>query len=144
MIGGKRPLALIAGPCVIESETACLEVARFLRDLTRSLGIPFIFKSSYDKANRSSLHSYRGPGLEKGLKILARVKREFEIPVLSDVHRFEEVAAAAAVLDVLQIPGLSLPADGFCPRGRRHGEGGQREKGAVSGPLGYAERGRKN
>ncbi len=104
VIGGKRPLALIAGPCVIESETACLEVARFLRDLTLSLGIPFVFKSSYDKANRSSLHSYRGPGLEKGLQILARIKREIKVPVLSDVHRFEEVEAAAAVLDVLQIP----------------------------------------
>lgn len=104
VIGGQRPLALIAGPCVIESEMACLEAAEFLRDLTRSLGIPLIFKSSYDKANRSSLNSYRGPGLEKGLKVLERVKKEFGVPVLSDVHRFEEVAAAAAVLDVLQVP----------------------------------------
>jgi 2-dehydro-3-deoxyphosphooctonate aldolase (KDO 8-P synthase) len=104
VIGGQRPLTLIAGPCVIESETACLEAAGFLRDLTGSLGIPLIFKSSYDKANRSSLNSYRGPGLEKGLKVLERVKKEFGIPVLSDVHRFEEVAAAAAVLDVLQVP----------------------------------------
>ena len=98
VIGGQRPLALIAGPCVIESETACLEAAGFLRDLTGSLGISLIFKSSYDKANRSSLNSYRGPGIEKGLKVLERVKKEFGIPVLSDVHRFEEVAAAAAVL----------------------------------------------
>jgi len=104
VIGGRRPLTLIAGPCVIESESACLEAARFLRDLTRSLGIPLIFKSSYDKANRSSLHSYRGPGVERGLKILARVKEEMKVPVLSDVHRFEEVTPAAAVLDVLQIP----------------------------------------
>jgi 2-dehydro-3-deoxyphosphooctonate aldolase (KDO 8-P synthase) len=104
VIGGRRPLALIAGPCVIESETACLEAARFLKGLTRSLGIPLIFKSSYDKANRSSLESYRGPGMEEGLRILERVKRELEIPVLADVHRFEEVAPAAAVLDVLQVP----------------------------------------
>jgi 2-dehydro-3-deoxyphosphooctonate aldolase (KDO 8-P synthase) len=103
-IGGDRPFALIAGPCVIESEAACLETAAFLADLTRSLGIPFIFKSSYDKANRSALGSYRGPGLMKGLEILRRIKRELTVPVLSDVHRFEEVEAAAQVLDVLQIP----------------------------------------
>jgi 2-dehydro-3-deoxyphosphooctonate aldolase (KDO 8-P synthase) len=104
VIGGGKPLVLIAGPCVIESEASCLESAGTLTELTRSLGIPFIFKSSYDKANRSSLHSYRGPGLTKGLEILGRVKRELKIPVLSDVHRFEEVEAAAGVLDVLQIP----------------------------------------
>jgi 2-dehydro-3-deoxyphosphooctonate aldolase (KDO 8-P synthase) len=104
VIGGRRPVALIAGPCVIESEAACLEAAGFLRDLTRSLGIPLVFKSSYDKANRSSLNSYRGPGIEKGLQILERVKKEFGLPVLSDVHRFEEISEAAAVLDVLQVP----------------------------------------
>jgi 2-dehydro-3-deoxyphosphooctonate aldolase (KDO 8-P synthase) len=104
VIGGKRPVGLIAGPCVIESEEACLEAAGFLRDLTRDLGMPLIFKSSYDKANRSSLSSYRGPGMERGLKILERVKKEYGLPVLSDVHRFEEVAEAAAVLDVLQVP----------------------------------------
>lgn len=103
-IGGKRPFVLIAGPCVIESEATCLETAAFLVDLTHSLGIPFIFKSSYDKANRSALGSYRGPGLIRGLEILGRVKRELGVPVLSDVHRFEEVEAAARVLDVLQIP----------------------------------------
>jgi len=104
VIGGRRPVALIAGPCVIESETACLEAAGFLRDLTRSLGIPLVFKSSYDKANRSSLSSYRGPGIEKGLKILERVKKEYGVPVLSDIHRFEEIGEAATVLDALQVP----------------------------------------
>jgi 2-dehydro-3-deoxyphosphooctonate aldolase (KDO 8-P synthase) len=103
-LGGRRPLVLIAGPCVIESEEACLEAAGSLQELTRSLGIPLIFKSSYDKANRSSLRSYRGPGLDLGLKILGRVRRELGIPVLSDVHRFEEVKEAAGVLDVLQVP----------------------------------------
>jgi len=103
-VGGRRPLVLIAGPCVIESEEACLEAAGSLRELARSLRIPLIFKSSYDKANRSSLRSYRGPGLDLGLKILGRVKRELGIPVLSDVHRFEEVKEAAGVLDVLQVP----------------------------------------
>jgi 2-dehydro-3-deoxyphosphooctonate aldolase (KDO 8-P synthase) len=103
-IGGKRPFVLIAGPCVIESEASCLETAGFLAHLTNSLRIPLIFKSSYDKANRSALGSYRGPGLMKGLEVLGRVKRELGVPVLSDVHRFEEVEAAAQVLDVLQIP----------------------------------------
>jgi 2-dehydro-3-deoxyphosphooctonate aldolase (KDO 8-P synthase) len=103
-IGGKRPFVLIAGPCVIESEASCLETAGFLAHLTHSLRIPLIFKSSYDKANRSALGSYRGPGLMKGLEVLGRVKRELGVPVLSDVHRFEEVEAAAQVLDVLQIP----------------------------------------
>jgi 2-dehydro-3-deoxyphosphooctonate aldolase (KDO 8-P synthase) len=102
--GGRRPLVLIAGPCVIESESACLETAGFLKELTQSLGIPFVFKSSYDKANRSSLRSYRGPGLTRGLEILGRVRKELGVPVLSDVHRFEEVEAAARVLDVIQIP----------------------------------------
>jgi 2-dehydro-3-deoxyphosphooctonate aldolase (KDO 8-P synthase) len=104
VIGGDRPFVLIAGPCVIESEAICFKTAAFLADLTRSLGIPFIFKSSYDKANRSALGSYRGPGLLKGLEVLGRIKEELRVPVLSDVHRFEEVEAASRVLDVLQIP----------------------------------------
>ena len=103
-LGGQNPMVLIAGPCVIESEDACLEVAGRLKEMTRSLGIPLIFKSSYDKANRSSLRSYRGPGLRRGLEVLGRIKREMSIPVLSDVHRFEEVQEAAEVLDVLQVP----------------------------------------
>jgi len=103
-IGGTNPLALIAGPCVIESESATLETAERLKKITADLGIPFIFKSSYDKANRSSVRSYRGPGLREGLKVLARVKRELDLPLLSDIHRFEEIAPAAEVLDVIQIP----------------------------------------
>ncbi len=103
-IGGRRPFVLIAGPCVIESEDLCLEVAEFLTDLTRALEIPYIFKSSYDKANRSGLHSFRGPGLAKGLEILGRVKIEYRMPILSDVHRREEIEMAAGVLDILQIP----------------------------------------
>jgi 2-dehydro-3-deoxyphosphooctonate aldolase (KDO 8-P synthase) len=103
-IGGTNPLALIAGPCVIESESATLETAELLKKITADLAIPFIFKSSYDKANRSSVRSYRGPGLHEGLKVLARVKRELGLPILSDIHRFEEIAPAAEVLDVIQIP----------------------------------------
>jgi len=103
-IGGNRPFVLIAGPCVIESESATLEAASRLKQITSELGIPFIFKASYDKANRSSVKSYRGPGLNQGLKVLGRVATELDIPVLSDVHRFEEIVPAAEVLDVLQIP----------------------------------------
>ncbi|MDA8100536.1 MAG: 3-deoxy-8-phosphooctulonate synthase [Nitrospiraceae bacterium] len=103
-IGGTNPLALIAGPCVIESEHSTLEAAERLVRITSEAGIPFVFKSSYDKANRSSAKSYRGPGLAEGLRILARVKKEFSVPVLSDVHRFEEIGPAAEVLDIIQIP----------------------------------------
>jgi len=103
-IGGNKPFVLIAGPCVIESESATLEAASRLKQITSELGIPFIFKASYDKANRSSVKSYRGPGLNQGLKVLGRVAAELDIPVLSDVHRFEEIVPAAEVLDVLQIP----------------------------------------
>lgn len=103
-IGGGAPLALIAGPCVIESEERTLDIAGYLRDLTGKLGIPLIFKASYDKANRTSRDAYRGPGLTAGLAILKKVQEELGIPVLSDVHRFEEIDPAARVLDVLQIP----------------------------------------
>jgi 2-dehydro-3-deoxyphosphooctonate aldolase (KDO 8-P synthase) len=94
---------LIAGPCVIESEGSTLEAAARLQIITRELGIAFIFKSSYDKANRSSAKSYRGPGSKEGLRILKRVGKELGLPVLSDVHRFEEIGPASEVLDVIQI-----------------------------------------
>lgn len=103
-VGGRGPLALIAGPCVIESKRGCLDLARRLTDLAGELEIPFIFKASYDKANRSSHRSFRGPGLSLGLEILAEVKERCGVPVLSDVHHDSEVGAAAQVLDVLQIP----------------------------------------
>lgn len=103
-IGGANPLVLIAGPCVIESERSALRHARALKEIAESAGIPFIYKSSYDKANRSSIDSYRGPGLKKGLAILKKVKEELDIPVLSDVHCKEEVKLAAKILDVLQVP----------------------------------------
>lgn len=95
---------LIAGPCVIESEEHCLELAGRLAELTRSLQIPFVFKASYDKANRTSLHSFRGPGLEQGLRILERVRREIGVPVTSDIHETWQAAPAGRVLDLLQIP----------------------------------------
>jgi len=97
---------LIAGPCVIEGLDVTLHVAGALKEIASSLSIPYIFKTSYDKANRSSLDSYRGPGFKKGLEILQEVKEKLNIPVLSDVHRFEEIESAATVLDVIQIPAL--------------------------------------
>lgn len=95
---------MIAGPCVIEDRKSCLKLANKLKELAQSLDIPYIFKASYDKANRSSLHSYRGPGLKKGLEILKEVKETVGVPVLSDVHSTDEVEKASKVLDVLQIP----------------------------------------
>ncbi|OGI50962.1 MAG: 3-deoxy-8-phosphooctulonate synthase [Candidatus Muproteobacteria bacterium RIFCSPHIGHO2_02_FULL_60_13] len=102
--GLDRPFFLIAGPCVIESEQLALDTAGRLKEITQSLGIPFIYKSSYDKANRSSSKSYRGLGMEKGLAILAKVRREIGVPVLTDVHEAEDIAAVAAAVDVLQTP----------------------------------------
>ena len=98
------PFFLIAGPCVIENEKTTLEVAGFLREMSEKLSIPIIFKTSYDKANRTSLDSFRGPGIDKGLKIIQKVKDTTRLPVLSDVHRIGEVEKAAEVLDVIQIP----------------------------------------
>jgi len=103
-IGGGAPLALIGGPCAIEDERHALMMAERLQRMTAAARVPFIYKSSYDKANRSSVHSYRGPGLKEGLRILARVKEATGLPVLSDVHDVAEVEPAAEVLDVLQVP----------------------------------------
>jgi 2-dehydro-3-deoxyphosphooctonate aldolase (KDO 8-P synthase) len=103
-IGGDNPLVLIAGPCVIESEASTLRHARALKAIAKRAGIPFIFKASYDKANRTSIKSYRGPGLKKGLAILRAVKDELKVPILSDVHCTVEVKDAAKVLDIIQIP----------------------------------------
>ena len=103
-VGGGAPLALIGGPCAIEDERHALMMAERLQRITADARVPFIYKSSYDKANRSSVHSYRGPGLKEGLRILARVKEATGLPVLSDVHDVAEVEPAAEVLDVLQVP----------------------------------------
>jgi 2-dehydro-3-deoxyphosphooctonate aldolase (KDO 8-P synthase) len=103
-IGLDKPFFLIAGPCVVESEQLQMDTAGALKEITASLGIPFIFKSSYDKANRSSGTSFRGPGMDKGLEILAKVKRDLGLPILTDVHSEAEIATVASVVDVLQTP----------------------------------------
>jgi 2-dehydro-3-deoxyphosphooctonate aldolase (KDO 8-P synthase) len=103
-IGGGAPLAVIAGPCVIESRDSALRHAALLKEGAERAGVPYIFKSSFDKANRSSLHSFRGPGLDQGLEILAEVKRKLGVPILTDLHEKEQVGPVKQVADVLQIP----------------------------------------
>ncbi|HEX9263241.1 MAG TPA: 3-deoxy-8-phosphooctulonate synthase [Candidatus Binatia bacterium] len=103
-LGGGLPLAVIAGPCVIESEESALRHAAALKEKADRVGVPYIFKSSYDKANRSSLNSFRGPGLEEGLEILAAVKKKIGVPILTDVHESDQVARVKEVADILQIP----------------------------------------
>jgi len=121
-VGIDRPLFLIAGPCVVEGETLQLEVAGTLKEITERLKIRFIFKSSYDKANRSSIKSYRGPGLEQGLKVLSEVKRQIGVPVLTDVHEDSPLAEVASVADVLQTPAFLCRQTNFiiaaCSQGR--------------------------
>jgi 2-dehydro-3-deoxyphosphooctonate aldolase (KDO 8-P synthase) len=103
-VGNEQPLFLIAGPCVIESEQLALDTAGQLKEMTAKLGIPFIYKSSFDKANRSSHDSYRGPGIEKGLAVLETVKKQIQVPVLTDVHEDTPLAEVASVVDVMQTP----------------------------------------
>jgi 2-dehydro-3-deoxyphosphooctonate aldolase (KDO 8-P synthase) len=118
-LGPGRRLFVIAGPCVIESERHALGIARRLSAATRALRIPFIFKASFDKANRTSLEAYRGPGLERGLRILARIKRQCAVPVLTDVHDVRQVGPAAEVCEVIQIPAfLSRQTDLLLEAGR--------------------------
>ncbi len=104
VFGDKSPLVLISGPCVIETEKACCQIAEKIKDIADKAGIPFIFKASYDKANRSSINSYRGPGVRDGIKILSKIKKEIGVPVLSDVHCCSEIDMVQDVLDVIQIP----------------------------------------
>ena len=103
-IGKKNPIALIAGPCVIESEASAMRHAKRLKTITKKLNVPFIYKSSFDKANRTSGKSYRGPGTEKGIQILDRVKKELKLPILSDVHSKDDIKKALNTLDIIQIP----------------------------------------
>ncbi|MDD8044352.1 MAG: 3-deoxy-8-phosphooctulonate synthase [Verrucomicrobiota bacterium] len=118
-IGNQQPLALIGGPCVIESLEHCLAIGRAILEISQRVGIPYIFKASFDKANRSSVHSYRGPGLEEGLAILQQVKAELGVPVLSDIHEPAQAEPAGRVLDSIQIPAfLSRQTDLLVAAGR--------------------------
>ncbi len=121
-VGGAAPFFLIAGPCVIESEGLCLDTAGALREMTSALGIPFIFKSSFDKANRTSHESFRGPGLEAGLKVLENVKRQIGVPVLTDVHEDSPLNEIATVVDVLQTPAFLCRQTNFIQAVARQGK----------------------
>jgi 2-dehydro-3-deoxyphosphooctonate aldolase (KDO 8-P synthase) len=115
-VGPDRPLFLIAGPCVVEGEGLTLEIAGQLKELTSELGVPFVFKASYDKANRSSRESYRGPGIEEGLRILGEVRRQAGVPVLTDVHEDSPLGEVASVVDVLQTPAFLCRQTNFIVR----------------------------
>ncbi len=133
-VGGETPLFLIAGPCVIESEEHAFSLAGQIKAICASIGLPFIFKASYDKANRSSLRSFRGPGLEKGLAILKRIKQELEVPVLSDVHETAQVEKAAGVLDVIQIPAFLCRQTDLIVEAARTGKALNLKKGQFLSP----------
>ncbi|PJK08540.1 3-deoxy-8-phosphooctulonate synthase [Lysobacteraceae bacterium NML08-0793] len=115
-VGLDQPFFLIAGPCVVESLQLQLDTAGKLKEITGKLGIPFIFKSSFDKANRTSIHSFRGPGMEEGLKVLAEVKRQLDVPVLTDVHEYTPMDEVASVVDVLQTPAFLVRQTDFITR----------------------------
>jgi 2-dehydro-3-deoxyphosphooctonate aldolase (KDO 8-P synthase) len=133
-VGARQPFFLIAGPCVIESESLALETAEFLRELTQRLDIPFIYKSSFDKANRSSVKSFRGPGLEEGLRVLAEVKRQVGVPVLTDVHEDTPLDEVAEVVDVLQTPAFLCRQTNFITNVARTGKPVNIKKGQFLSP----------
>jgi len=133
-VGLQQPFFLIAGPCVVESQELQLEVAGRLMEITTELGIPFIFKSSYDKANRSSGSSFRGPGMDRGLEILAEVRRQLGVPILTDVHTEDEVAQVAAVVDVLQTPAFLCRQTDFIRRVAQCGKPVNIKKGQFLAP----------
>ena len=133
-VGVDQPFFLIAGPCVVESEQLQMDVAGHLKEVTAALGIPFIFKSSYDKANRSSGTTFRGPGMERGLEILAKIRRELKVPILTDVHSEAEVAAVAAVVDVLQTPAFLCRQTDFIRAVAQSGRPVNIKKGQFLGP----------
>jgi 2-dehydro-3-deoxyphosphooctonate aldolase (KDO 8-P synthase) len=133
-VGAGRPLFLIAGPCVVESEQLALDTAGQLREMTAALGIPFIYKSSFDKANRSSHASYRGPGVEQGLAVLEKVRKQIGVPVLTDVHEDSPLAEVAAVVDVLQTPAFLCRQTNFIQNVARQGRPVNIKKGQFMAP----------
>jgi len=133
-VGIDQPLFLIAGPCVVESEALIMETATALKTMTEKLGIPFIFKSSFDKANRTSSQSFRGPGMEEGLRILEKVKTELQLPVLTDVHEDTPLDEVAAVVDVLQTPAFLVRQTNFMQNVARQGKPVNVKKGQFQAP----------
>lgn len=137
-IGEGLPLCIIAGPCVIEEYSITLKIAKTLKEITQRLGIPYIFKASYDKANRTSITSFRGPGIDEGLEILARIKDEVGVPVTSDIHVMEEAEKAAKVLDLIQIPAFLCRQTDFIIAAARTGKPVNIKKGQFLAPWDMA------
>lgn len=133
-IGPDRPLAMILGPCVVEDPERTMQIARRARDIAAANGLPFIFKASYDKANRTSLDSYRGPGVDEALQVLQAIKDELEVPVLTDVHKESEVARAAEVADCLQVPAFLCRQTDFVLEVARSGKAVNVKKGQFLSP----------
>ena len=133
-VGPREPLFLIAGPCVVESEAIVMGIAETMKAITTRLGIPYVFKASFDKANRTSSASYRGPGLEEGLRVLEKVKRELELPVLTDVHEDTPIDEVASVVDVLQTPAFLVRQTNFMTRVARAGLPMNVKKGQFQAP----------
>lgn len=133
-VGPNHPFFLIAGPCVAESEALCLDIAGALQEITRDLGIPYVFKASFDKANRTSSQSYRGPGMEAGLAILAQVRKQIGVPVLTDVHEDTPIAEVADVVDILQTPAFLVRQTNFMQRVARAGKPLNVKKGQFQAP----------
>lgn len=133
-VGNREPLFLIAGPCVIESEALVLQIAEQMKRLTERLGIPYVFKASFDKANRTSASSYRGPGIAEGLRILAKVRAEIGVPVLTDVHEDTPIDEVADVVDVLQTPAFLVRQTNFIQRVARAGKPVNLKKGQFQAP----------
>ncbi|TWH45323.1 3-deoxy-8-phosphooctulonate synthase [Sporomusa sp. KB1] len=134
-VGAKNPIALIAGPCVIEDAERTLAIGRAIKAIADRLHIPYIFKASYDKANRSSYNSFRGPGLKEGLQILAHIKKELDVPVVSDIHCITQIEAAAEVLDILQIPAFLCRQTDLVYEAARSGKVINVKKGQFLAPL---------
>ncbi len=134
-VGAQNPIALIAGPCVIEDVERTLQIGRAIKAIANKLNIPYIFKASYDKANRSSYNSFRGPGLKEGLSILAHIKKELDVPVLSDIHCITHIEPAAEVLDVLQIPAFLCRQTDLVYEAARSGKVINVKKGQFLAPL---------
>ncbi|XXF79169.1 3-deoxy-8-phosphooctulonate synthase [Myxococcaceae bacterium GXIMD 01537] len=142
-VGPGQKLLVIAGPDVIESEEMALRHARMMKELTARLGVPYVFKCSYDKANRTSGKSFRGPGLQEGLRILARIKREVGVPILTDVHDITQVAPAAEVADVIQVPAFLCRQTDLVEAVARTGRGVNLKKGQFVAPKDMAHQARK-
>jgi len=136
--GKSAPLIIIAGPCVIEDQSTTVEIATFLKELTTRLELPLIFKASFDKANRTSLRSYRGPGLTKGLAVLRGIKEELDIPVISDIHEIAQIEPASEVLDILQIPAFLCRQTDFLLTAARTGKTLNIKKGQFLAPWDVA------